>query len=190
VEQLVDAFSRDLSVESRIGGNTRLAIGPICPFTTSLQHGRGIRTVKTPPTSQINRLTCCIAARTVEPPSLARQPCLRSQCSCGCLSRGKTPGDDTTRPSTPELWRRFPHARLRGSRATTGPRQTPRTKLGLADKKAAAGVHVRHRAACQRVANIKLTTNQFSEAGFPPLVGRPEERIVPIGKQALNGTTR
>jgi len=189
VEQLVDAFLDHLSVERGLAANTRLAYRTdLIQFTGFLQQ-RGIRQFNAAERQQITDYLLHRRKNGLSPRSLARH-LAAIRMFCRFLSREKLLATDATQTiDSPKLWRTLPHTLDYEEVGRLLAAPNTRTKLGLRDKALlefmyATGLRV------SEVANIKLSDINF-EAGFLRSVGKGQkERIVPIGKQAIEWVQR
>ena len=189
MEQLVDAFLDHLTVERGLAANTRLAYRTdLVQFTGFLQQ-RGVRHLNAAERQHITDYLLYRRKNGLSPRSLARH-LAAIRMFCRFLSREKLLATDATQTiDSPKLWRTLPHTldyeevgRLLAA-PNTG------TKLGLRDKALlefmyATGLRV------SEAANIKLSDINF-EAGFLRSVGKGQkERIVPVGKPAIECVQR
>jgi len=189
VEQLVDAFLDHLSVERGLAANTRLAYRTdLARFTSFLQQ-RGVRQFNAAERQHITDYLLDRRKNGLGPRSLARH-LAAIRMFCRFLSREKLLATDVTQTiDSPKLWRTLPHTLDYEEVGRLLAAPNTRTKLGLRDKALlefmyATGLRV------SEVANIKLSDINF-EAGFLRSVGKGQkERIVPIGKQAIEWVQR
>jgi integrase/recombinase XerD len=189
VEQLVDAFLDHLTVERGLAANTRSAYrADLAQFTDFLQR-RGVQHLNA---AQRHHITDYLLYRRkggLSPRSLSRH-LAAIRMFCRFLTREKLLATDVTQTiDSPKLWRTLPHTLdyQEIERLLAAP--NTRTKLGLRDRAMlefmyATGLRV------SEVANIKLSDINF-EAGFLRSVGKgSKERIVPVGKQAIEWIQR
>ncbi|HXI84986.1 MAG TPA: site-specific tyrosine recombinase XerD [Verrucomicrobiae bacterium] len=189
MEQLVDAFLDHLSVERGLAANTRLAYRTdLARFTSFLQQ-RGVRQFNAAERQHITDYLLDRRKNGLGPRSLARH-LAAIRMFCRFLSREKLLATDVTQTiDSPKLWRTLPHTLDYEEVGRLLAAPNTRTKLGLRDKALlefmyATGLRV------SEVANIKLSDINF-EAGFLRSVGKGQkERIVPIGKQAIEWVQR
>ncbi|MGA2602964.1 MAG: site-specific tyrosine recombinase XerD [Verrucomicrobiia bacterium] len=189
MEQLIDAFLDHLTVERGLAANTRMAYrADLAQFTEFLHH-RGVdhlNGAQRPLITEylLHRRKAGLSAR-----SLSRH-LAAIRMFCRFLSREKLLAVDPTQTiDSPKLWRTLPHLLdyEEVSRLLAAP--DTRTKFGVRDKAMlefmyATGLRV------SEVAHIKLSDINF-EAGFLRSLGKgSKERIVPIGKQAIEWTQR
>ncbi len=189
MEQLIDAFLDHLTVERGLAANTRLAYRTdLVQFTGFLQQ-RGVRQFNAAERQHITDYLLHRRKTGLSPRSLARH-LAAIRMFCRFLSREKLLATDVTQTiDSPKLWRTLPHTldydEIR--RLLAAPNTD--TNLGLRDKALlefmyATGLRV------SEVANIKLSDINF-EAGFLRSVGKGQkERIVPIGKLAIEWVQR
>jgi len=189
VEQLVDAFLDHLAVERGLAENTRLAYrADLAQFIDFLRR-RGIRQLNTAQREHITEYLLRRRKGGLCARSLSRHlAAIRT--FCRFLFREKLLAADITQTiDSPKLWRTLPHTLdyEEVERLLAAP--NIRTKLGLRDKAMlefmyATGLRV------SEVAHAKLNDVNF-EAGFVRSVGKGnKERIVPVGKQAVEWLQR
>ncbi|MCX7886019.1 MAG: site-specific tyrosine recombinase XerD [Verrucomicrobiae bacterium] len=189
VQHLVDAFLEHLTVERGLATNTRLAYAADLARFGDFLRQRGIEQINALQRQHITDYLLAQRQRGLSPRSLARH--LASiRMFCRFLYREKLLARDVTQlVDTPKLWRTLPLTldydevdRLLAAPPTG-------TKIGLRDKALlelmyATGLRVSEVATLQ-IADI----NQ--EAAFLRTAGKgKKERIVPIGRQALNWLRR
>jgi integrase/recombinase XerD len=189
VEQLIDAFLDHLTVERGLASNTRMAYrADLAQFTDFLQR-RGIRHLNAAQRQHITEYLLHRRKGGLSARSLSRH-LAAIRMFCRFLSREKLLATDVTQTiDSPKLWRTLPHTLdyQEIGRLLSAP--NTRTKLGLRDKAMlefmyATGLRV------SEVAQIKLGDINF-EAGFLRSVGKGnKERIVPIGKHAIEWVQR
>ena len=200
MNHLVDAFLDHLAVERGLAENTRIAyredLGEFASFlrrrrienlhTVQRAHVTDFLLEQRKPgvTGRGNPRTTGLSARTLARRLAAIRMLFRF------LTREKLlPVDVTQTIDSPKLWRTLPHTldyseveRLLGAPAT-------KTKLGLRDRAMlelmyASGLRV------SEVSTLKINDVNF-EAGFLRVVGKGnKERIVPVGKQAVEWLQR
>jgi len=189
VEQLVDTFLDHLAVERGLAENTRLAYrADLAQFTEFLRH-RGIRQLNAAQREHVTEYLLRRRKGGLSARSLSRH-LAAIRMFCRFLFREKLLAADITQTiDSPKLWRTLPHTlgyeeveRLLAAPDT-------RRKLGLRDKAMleflyATGLRV------SEVAHAKLNDINF-EAGFVRSIGKGnKERIVPVGKQAVEWLQR
>ncbi len=184
MEQLVDAFLDHLAVERGLADNTRLAYrADLAQFTDFLRH-RGIQQLNAAHRQDITEYLLLRRKGGLSARSLSRH-LAAIRMFCRFLFREKLLAADITQTiDSPKLWRMLPHTLDYGEveRLLTTP--DTRTKLGLRNKAMlefmyATGLRV------SEVAHIRLGDINF-EAGFLRSIGKGnKERIVPVGKQAV-----
>ncbi len=189
MEQLIDAFLDHLTVERGLAANTRQAYrADLAQFTVFLQE-QGVRHLNAAARQHITDYLMHRRKNGLSPRSLARH-LAAIRMFCRFLSREKLLATDVTQTiDSPKLWRTLPHTLdyEEISRLLAAPNL--HTKLGLRNKAIlefmyATGLRV------SEVANIKLSDINF-EAGFLRSTGKGgKERIVPIGKQAIEWVQR
>jgi integrase/recombinase XerD len=189
VEQLVDAFLDHLTVERGLAANTRTAYRADLAQFTEFLHRRGVEHLDGAQRPLITEYLLQRRKGGLSARSLSRH-LAAIRMFCRFLSREKLLAVDPTQTiDSPKLWRTLPHMldyeevnRLLGAPDT-------RKKLGVRDRAMlefmyATGLRV------SEVAHIKLSDINF-EAGFLRSMGKgSKERIVPIGKQAVEWTQR
>ena len=185
MRHLVDAFLEYLAIERGLAANTRFAYAAdLARFTAFLQQ-RGVAQINSLQRQHVTDYLMDQRKRGLTARSVARH-LAAIRMFCRFLYREKLLANDATQlVDTPKLWRTLPHTldyaevdRLLAAPATG-------TKLGLRDKAMfeliyATGLRV------SEAGKLKLgEINQ--EAGFLRTVGKgSKERIVPVGKQALD----
>ena len=189
MEQLIDNFLDHLTVERGLATNTRLAYRTdLAQFTSFLQQ-HGVRQLNTAKRQDIADYLLHRRKTDLSPRSLARH-LAAIHMFCRFLAREKLLATDVSQTiDSPKLWRTLPPVLdyEEVNRLLAAPDLD--TKLGLRDKAMlefmyATGLRV------SEVANIKLSDINF-EAGFLRSVGKGQkERIVPIGKQAIEWVQR
>ena len=189
MEQLVDAFLDHLTVERGLAANTRTAYRADLNQFTEFLHRRGVEHfdgAQRPLITEylLQRRKAGLSAR-----SLSRH-LSAIRMFCRFLTREKLLAVDPTQTiDSPKLWHTLPHVLdyEEVNRLLAAP--DTRTKFGVRDKAMlefmyATGLRV------SEVAHIKLSDINF-EAGFLRSLGKgSKERIVPIGKQAIEWTQR
>ena len=189
MEQLVDAFLDHLTVERGLAANTRTAYRADLDQFTEFLHRRGVEHLdgaQRPLITEylLQRRKAGLSAR-----SLSRH-LAAIRMFCRFLFREKLLDVDPTQTiDSPKLWRTLPHTLdyEEVNRLLAAP--DTRTKFGVRDKAIlefmyATGLRV------SEVAHIKLSDINF-EAGFLRSMGKgSKERIVPVGKQAIEWTQR
>jgi integrase/recombinase XerD len=189
VEQLIDAFLDHLAVERGLASNTRSAYrNDLAQFSAFLRD-RGIEHLNEAQRHHITEYLLHQRKGGLSACSLARH-LAAIRMFCRFLYREKLLAVDVTQTiDSPKLGRTLPHTldyqeieRLLAAPDTS-------TRLGLRDKAMlefmyATGLRV------SEVAHIKLSDINF-EAGFLRSVGKGnKERIVPVGKQAIEWIQR
>ena len=189
MEQLIDAFLDHLTVERGLASNTRIAYRADLAQFADFLHRRGVEHLNDAQRQTITdyllqRRKAGLSAR-----SLSRH-LAAIRMFCRFLSREKLLDVDPTQMiDSPKLWRTLPRTLdyEEVNRLLVAP--DTRTKFGVRDKAMlefmyATGLRV------SEVAHIKLSDINF-EAGFLRSLGKgSKERIVPIGKQAIEWTQR
>ena len=189
MEQLVDAFLDHLTVERGLAANTRTAYRADLAQFTEYLHSRGVEHLdgaQRPLITEylLQRRKAGLSAR-----SLSRH-LAAIRMFCRFLTREKLLAVDPSQTiDSPKLWRTLPHLLdyEEVNRLLAAP--DTRTKFGVRDRAMlefmyATGLRV------SEVAHIKLSDINF-EAGFLRSLGKgSKERIVPIGKQAIEWTQR
>ena len=189
MEQLVDAFLDHLTVERGLAANTRTAYRADLDQFTEFLRRRGVEHLdgaQRPLITEylLQRRKAGLSAR-----SLSRH-LAAIRMFCRFLTREKLMAVDPTQTiDSPKLWRTLPHMLdyEEVNRLLAAP--DTRTKFGVRDKAMlefmyATGLRV------SEVAHIKLSDINF-EAGFLRSLGKgSKERIVPIGKPAIEWTQR
>ena len=189
MEQLIDAFLDHLTVERGLAANTRMAYRADLAQFTEFLHRRGVEHLNAAQRPHITEYLLHRRKAGLSARSLSRH-LAAIRMFCRFLSREKLLAADPTQTiDSPKLWRTLPHSldyeeveRLLAAPDT-------RTKFGVRDKAMlefmyATGLRV------SEVAHIKLSDINF-EAGFLRSLGKgSKERIVPIGKQAIEWTQR
>lgn len=189
MEQLIDNFLDHLTIERGLAANTRAAYRTdLAQFTTFL-HQRGIRQLNNADRQHITDYLLHRRKTGLSPRSLARH-LAAIRMFCRFLAREKLLATDVTQTiDSPKLWRTLPHMLDYEEVGRLLAAPNTRTKFGLRDKAMlefmyATGLRV------SEVANIKLSDINF-EAGFLRSVGKgSKERIVPVGKQAIEWIQR
>jgi integrase/recombinase XerD len=189
VEQLIDAFLDHLTVERGLASNTRVAYrADLAQFTDFLQR-RGIQHLNAAQRQHITEYLLHRRKGGLSARSLSRH-LAAIRMFCRFLSREKLLAMDVTQTiDSPKLWRTLPHTLDYGEVERLLAAPNTRTKLGLRDRAMlefmyATGLRV------SEVAHIKLGDITF-EAGFLRSVGKGnKERIVPIGKHAIEWIQR
>lgn len=189
MEQLIDAFLDHLTVERGLASNTRIAYrADLAQFTDFLQR-RGIEHLNAAQRQHITEYLLHRRKGGLSARSLSRH-LAAIRMFCRFLSREKLLAMDVTQTiDSPKLWRTLPHTLDYGEVERLLAVPNTRTKLGLRDRAMlefmyATGLRV------SEVAHIKLGDITF-EAGFLRSVGKGnKERIVPIGKHAIEWVQR
>ncbi len=189
MEQLIDAFLDHLTVERGLASNTRIAYRTDLAQFTEYLHRHGVEHLNDAQRQTIaeyllQRRKAGLSAR-----SLSRH-LAAIRMFCRFLSREKLLAADPTQTiDSPKLWRTLPHSLDYGEIERLLAAPDTRTRLGLRDKAMlefmyATGLRV------SEVAHIKLSDINF-EAGFLRSMGKgSKERIVPVGKQAIEWVQR
>jgi integrase/recombinase XerD len=189
VEQLIDAFLDHLAVERGLASNTRSAYRSDLAQFSGFLRGRGIEHLNGTQRQHITEYLLHQRKGGLSARSLSRH-LAAIRMFCRFLYREKLLAVDVTQTiDSPKLGRTLPPTldyheveQLLGAPDTT-------TKLGLRDKAMlefmyATGLRV------SEVSHIKLGDVNF-EAGFLRSVGKGnKERIVPVGKQAIEWIQR
>lgn len=189
MEQLIDAFLDHLTVERGLAANTRSAYrNDLAKFADFLRH-RGIQHLNATQRQDVTEYLLHRRKGGLSARSLSRH-LAAIRMFCRFLFREKLLAADVTQTiDSPKLWRTLPHTLdyEEIGRLLTAP--DTRTRLGVRDRAMlefmyATGLRV------SEVAQIKLSDINF-EAGFLRSVGKGnKERIVPIGKQAIEWIQR
>jgi integrase/recombinase XerD len=189
VEQLIDAFLDHLTVERGLASNTRIAYHADLAQFADFLHRRGVKHLNDAQRQLITEYLLQRRKGGLSARSLSRHlAAIRT--FCRFLSREKLLATDPTQTiDSPKLWRTLPHSLdyEEVERLLAAP--DIRTKLGIRDRAMlefmyATGLRV------SEVAHIKLSDINF-EAGFLRSLGKgSKERIVPIGKQAIDWMQR
>jgi len=189
VEQLVDTFLDHLAVERGLAENTRLAYRTdLTQFTDYLRH-RGIRQLNAAQREHITEYLLRRRKGGLSARSLSRH-LAAIRMFCRFLFREKLLAADITQTiDSPKLWHTLPHTLSYEEVERLLAAPGIRTRLGLRDKAMlefmyATGLRV------SEVAHAKLNDINF-EAGFVRSIGKGnKERIVPVGKQAVEWLQR
>jgi integrase/recombinase XerD len=189
VEQLIDAFLDHLAVERGLALNTRSAYrNDLAQFSCFLR-GRGVEHLNGAQRRHITEYLLHQRKGGLSPRSLSRH-LAAIRMFCRFLCREKLLAVDITQTiDSPKLWRTLPHTLDYQEVEHLLDAPDISTKLGLRDKAMlefmyATGLRV------SEVAHIKLSDINF-EAGFLRSVGKGnKERIVPVGKQAIEWIQR
>ena len=189
MEQLIDAFLDHLTVERGLAANTRLAYRTdLAQFTDFLRH-RGIEHLNAAHRQDVTEYLLYRRKSGLSARSLSRQ-LAAIRMFCRFLFREKLVAADVTQTiDSPKLWRTLPHTLDYEEVGRLLAAPDTETKLGLRDRAMlefmyATGLRV------SEVAAIKLSDINF-EAGFLRSVGKGnKERIVPVGKQAVEWIQR
>jgi integrase/recombinase XerD len=189
VEQLVDAFLDHLAVERGLAENTRLAYRADLEQFTEFLRQQGIQQLNCAQRQHITdyllrRRKGGLSARSVSRHLAA------IRMFCRFLYREKLLGADITQTiDSPKLWRTLPRTLDYGEVERLLAAPDVRTKLGLRDRAMlefmyATGLRV------SEVAGLKLSDINY-DAGFVRSIGKGnKERIVPVGKQAIEWVQR
>jgi integrase/recombinase XerD len=189
VEQLIDTFLDHLAVERGLAVNTRSAYRTDLAQFSEFLRRRGIQHLNGAHREHITEYLLHRRKGGLSARSLARH-LAAIRMFCRFLAREKLLAIDVTQTiDSPKLWRTLPHTLdyAEVERLLSAP--NTRTKLGMRDRAMlefmyATGLRV------SEVANIKLGDINF-DAGFLRSVGKGnKERIVPIGKQAVEWIQR
>ena len=189
MKQLIDAFLDHLTVERGLAPNTRMAYRADLAQFADFLHRRGIEHLNATQRQHITEYLLHRRKGGLSARSLSRH-LAAIRMFCRFLSREKLLATDVTQTiDSPKLWRTLPHTLdyQEVGRLLAAP--NTRTKLGLRDAAMlefmyATGLRV------SEVAHIKLSDINF-EAGFLRSVGKGnKERIVPIGKAAIESIQR
>ena len=189
MEQLVDAFLDHLAIERGLAENTRLAYHTDLTQFTEFLRRRGIQQLNAAQRQHITEYLLWRRKSGLSARSLSRH-LAAIRMFCRFLFREKLLATDITQTiDSPKLWRTLPHTLdyEEVDRLLAAP--NTRTKLGLRDQAMlefmyATGLRV------SEVAHIKLSDINF-EAGFVRSIGKGnKERIVPVGKQAVESVQR
>ena len=184
MEQLIDAFLDHLTVERGLAANTCLAYrADLAQFTNFLQQ-HGVQHLNTAERRHITDYLLHRRKTGLEPRSLARH-LAAIRMFCRFLSREKLLATDITQTiDSPKLWRTLPHTLNYEEVGRLLAAPNIHTRLGLRDKAILAFMYATGLRVSE-AANIKLSDINF-EAGFLRSVGKGhKERIVPVGKQAI-----
>ena len=185
MQHLVDAFLDYLTVERGLAENTRVAYcTDLAQFIEFIQR-RGIGQMNRVQHQHITAFMMDRRKHDVSARSLARQlSALRM--FCRFLQREKMLAADITQTiDSPKLWRLLPQTLDYGEVERLLASPPLRTKLGLRDRTILEFMY----ATGLRVSEVaKITLNEVNlEAGFLRTTGKGgKERIVPIGKQAVD----
>ncbi len=189
MQHLVDAFLDYVAIERGLSANTRAAYAADLSRFTQFLVDKGVASMNAATREQITEYLLAQRQRGLTARSVARH-LAAVRMFCRFLYREKLVAVDVTQlVDTPKLWRRLPNTldsddvdRLLAAPLT-------RTKLGLRDKALfemmyATGLRV------SEVARLKLN-DVNREAGFLRATGKGnKERIVPVGRSALDCLTR
>ena len=189
MEQLIDAFLDHLTVERGLASNTRLAYRADLAQFADFLHRRGVEHLNDAQRQVITEYLLHRRKGGLSARSLSRHlAAIRT--FCRFLSREKLLAADPTQTiDSPRLWRTLPHSLDYEEVGRLLAAPDPRTRLGVRDRAMlefmyATGLRV------SEVAQIKLSDINF-EAGFLRSLGKgSKERIVPIGKQAIDWMQR
>lgn len=189
MDRLVDAFLDHLAVERGLAENTRIAYRQdLAKFMGFLQR-REIDHMNCVQCQHISEHLLAQRKRGLSTRSLSRQ-LAAIRMFCRFLVREKLlPADVTQTIDSPKLWRLLPHTLTYDEVEHLLDAPRPRVRLGLRDKAIfevmyASGLRV------SEVASLKLSDINL-EAGFLRVLGKGnKERIVPVGKQAVNWLVR
>jgi integrase/recombinase XerD len=189
VEQLIDAFLDHLTVERGLAPNTRMAYRADLAQFAEFLHRRGIGHLNDTQRELITEYLLHRRKGGLSPRSLSRH-LAAIRMFCRFLSREKLLiADPTQTIDSPKLWRTLPHSLDYEEVGRLLAAPDTRTSLGIRDKAMlefmyATGLRV------SEVAHIKVGDINF-EAGFLRSLGKgSKERIVPIGKQAIDWVQR
>jgi integrase/recombinase XerD len=189
VEELIDNFLDHLAVERGLAANTRLAYRTDLAQFSEFLRRRGIQHLNGAQRQHITEYLLQRRKAGLSARSLSRH-LAAIRMFCRFLTREKLLATDVTQTiDSPKLWRTLPHTLdyQEVERLLDAP--NTRTKLGLRDRAMlefmyATGLRV------SEVANIKIGDINF-EAGFLRPIGKGnKERIVPIGRQAVEWVQR
>jgi integrase/recombinase XerD len=189
VEQLIDAFLDHLTVERGLASNTRIAYRTDLAQFAEFLHRRGVEHLNDAQRQTITEYLLQRRKAGLSARSLSRH-LAAIRMFCRFLSREKLLAADPTQPiDSPKLWRTLPCSLdyEEVNRLLAAP--DTRTKLGIRDRAMlefmyATGLRV------SEVAHIKLSDINF-EAGFLRSMGKgSKERIVPVGRQAVEWVQR
>jgi integrase/recombinase XerD len=189
VEQLIDAFLDHLTVERGLASNTRVAYRADLAQFADFLHRRGVEHLNDAQRQLITEYLLHRRKGGLSARSLSRHlAAIRT--FCRFLSREKLLAADPTQTiDSPKLWRTLPHSLDYEEVGCLLAAPDTRTRLGIRDKAMlefmyATGLRV------SEVAHIQLGDINF-EAGFLRSLGKgSKERIVPIGKQAIDWMQR
>lgn len=189
MNELVDAFLNYLTVERGLADNTRSAYRTDLLQFVKFLRPQGVDRASAVQRQHLSAFLFTQRDRGLSPRSLSRQlSALRM--FFRFLTREKlVPADVTQTLESPKLWRTLPHTLTYDEveRLLAAPRR--RTKLALRDKAMleflyATGLRV------SELSHLHLNDINF-EAGFLRTIGKGnKERIVPVGRQALEWTKR
>ena len=189
MEQLIDAFLDHLTVERGLAANTRSAYrNDLAQFADFLRH-RGIQHLNAAQRQHVTEYLLHRRKGGLSARSLSRH-LAAIRMFCRFLFREKLLAADVTQTiDSPKLWRTLPHTLDYEEIGRLLAAPDTRTRLGVRDRAMlefmyATGLRV------SEVAHIKLSDINF-EAGFLRSVGKGnKERIVPVGKQAIEWIQR
>ncbi|MGA2140542.1 MAG: site-specific tyrosine recombinase XerD [Verrucomicrobiia bacterium] len=189
MEQLIDAFLDHLTVERGLAANTRSAYRTdLGQFADFLRH-RGIQHMNATQRQHVSEYLLHRRKGGLSARSLSRH-LAAIRMFCRFLLREKLLAADVTQTiDSPKLWRTLPHTLDYEEIGRLLAAPDTRTRLGVRDRAMlefmyATGLRV------SEVAHIKLSDINF-EAGFLRSVGKGnKERIVPIGRQAVEWIQR
>ncbi len=189
MDRLVDAFLDHLAVERGLAENTRIAYRhDLAQFMGFLQR-RQIDHMNRVQSQHVSEHLLTQRKRGLSTRSLSRQ-LAAIRMFCRFLVREKMlPADVTQTIDSPKLWRLLPHTLTYDEVEHLLDAPRPKVKLGLRDKAIfelmyASGLRV------SEVASVKLSDINL-EAGFLRVLGKGnKERIVPVGKQAVDWLVR
>jgi len=189
VEELIDNFLDHLAVERGLAANTRLAYRTDLAQFSEFLRRHGIRHLNGAQREHITDYLLHRRKGGLSARSLARH-LAAIRMFCRFLAREKLLATDVTQTiDSPKLWRTLPHTLDYQEVGRLLDAPNTRTKFGLRDKAIlefmyATGLRV------SEVAQIKLSDINF-DAGFLRSIGKGnKERIVPIGKQAVEWVQR
>ena len=189
MNQLVDAFLDHLTVERGLAPNTRLAYGDDLSQFAEFLRRRQIAHINSVQRQHVTDYLMEQRKRGLSTRSVSRH-LAAIRMFCRFLYREKLLASDVTQIiNSPKLWRLLPQTLdyHEIERLLAAPKT--RTKLGLRDRAMlelmyASGLRV------SEVARLTLSEINF-EAGFLRTMGKGrKERIVPVGKQAINWLNR
>ncbi|MBM3859778.1 MAG: site-specific tyrosine recombinase XerD [Verrucomicrobia bacterium] len=189
MQHLVDAFLDHLAIERGSADNTRLAYtADLARFTAFLQH-HGITQINALQRRHITEYLMHQRKRGLSARSVARH-LAAVRMFCRYLYREKLLANEVTQLiDTPKLWQRLPHTLSYDEVDRLLAVPPPHTKLGLRDK---AMLELMYATGLRVTEAATLKINDINqEAGFLRALGKgSKERIVPVGKQAIEWLRR